>query len=161
MSVNPIDSGIFAALYASDEIRAIFSDRSHLQFMLDVEAALARAESAHGLVPAAAAEAITRVARVENLDLNFIAESTRRVGYPVVALVRSSAVSPATAPRATSILAPRLRISSTPRWYSNFAKRSGLSGATSLRSLALSPSRPCAIAIRRWPAGRIFSMRCR
>jgi 3-carboxy-cis,cis-muconate cycloisomerase len=88
MSVNPIDSGIFGALYATDEIRAIFSDRSQLQFMLDVEAALARAESAHGLVPAAAAEAITRAARVEDLDLNFIAESTRRVGYPVVALVR-------------------------------------------------------------------------
>jgi 3-carboxy-cis,cis-muconate cycloisomerase len=88
MNVSPIDSDIFGSLYATDEVRAIFSDRSQLQFMLDVEAALARAESAHGLVPPALAEAISRAARAENLDLDYIAKSTRRVGYPVVALVK-------------------------------------------------------------------------
>ncbi|HYL58557.1 MAG TPA: lyase family protein, partial [Candidatus Acidoferrales bacterium] len=88
MSVSPIDSDIFGALYATDEVRAIFSDRSQLQFMLDVEAALARAEAAHSLLPPAVAEAITRAARAENLDLDYIAKSTRRVGYPVVALVK-------------------------------------------------------------------------
>ena len=59
--------------------------------MLDVEAALARAESERGLVPVHIAETIGRAARVENLRLDYIAESTRRVGYPVVALVKELA----------------------------------------------------------------------
>jgi 3-carboxy-cis,cis-muconate cycloisomerase len=56
--------------------------------MLDVEAALARAESKLGLVPAPVADAISRAARVENLRLEYVADSTRRVGYPVVAIVK-------------------------------------------------------------------------
>jgi 3-carboxy-cis,cis-muconate cycloisomerase len=88
MSIHPADSQIFGALYGTGEIRALFSDEAHLQFMLDVEAALARAESQLGLVPPPVAEAIVRAARVENLRLDYIAESTRRVGYPVVALVK-------------------------------------------------------------------------
>jgi 3-carboxy-cis,cis-muconate cycloisomerase len=35
-----------------------------------------------------AADTITRAARVENLRLDFVADSTRRVGYPVVAIVK-------------------------------------------------------------------------
>jgi 3-carboxy-cis,cis-muconate cycloisomerase len=88
MSINPADSAIFGALYGTDEIRALFSDRNHLQFMLDVETALARAEAKLGLVPSAVADSITRAARAENLRLDYIADSTRRVGYPVVAIVK-------------------------------------------------------------------------
>jgi 3-carboxy-cis,cis-muconate cycloisomerase len=88
MSISPADSQIFGTLYGTDEIRALFSDNAHLQFMLDVEAALACAESKLGLMPASVADAIGRAARVENLRLDYIAESTRRVGYPVVALVK-------------------------------------------------------------------------
>ena len=88
MSIHPADSQIFGALYGTDETRALFSDHAHLQFMLDVEAALARAESSLGLIPAPVADAISRAARAENLRLDYIAESTRRVGYPVVALVK-------------------------------------------------------------------------
>ena len=88
MSIHPADSQIFGTLYGTDEVRALFSDHAHLQFMLDVEAALARAESKLGLIPAHIADVIGRAARVENLRLDYIADSTRRVGYPVVALVK-------------------------------------------------------------------------
>jgi 3-carboxy-cis,cis-muconate cycloisomerase len=88
MSIHPADSPIFGTLYGTDEVRALFSDNSHLQFMLDVEAALARAESKLGLFPAHVADTIGRAARVENLRFDYIADSTRRVGYPVVALVK-------------------------------------------------------------------------
>ncbi len=88
MSINPADSQIFGTLYGTDEVRELFSDRTHLQLMLDVEAALARAESKIGLVPAPVADAISRAARVENLRLDYVADSTRRVGYPVVAIVK-------------------------------------------------------------------------
>ena len=87
MSIHPADSQIFGALYGTGETRDLFSDRAHLQFMLDVEAALARAEAKLGLVPADVADAIGRAARVENLRLDYIEESTRRVGFPVVAVV--------------------------------------------------------------------------
>ncbi|HKM99773.1 MAG TPA: adenylosuccinate lyase family protein [Candidatus Binataceae bacterium] len=88
MSIHPADSQVFGALYASDEIRTLFSDDAHLQLMLDIEAALARAESKLALVPARVADAIGRAARVENLRLDYIADSTRRVGYPVAAVVK-------------------------------------------------------------------------
>ncbi|HXM88659.1 MAG TPA: lyase family protein, partial [Candidatus Acidoferrum sp.] len=88
MSIHPGDSKIFGTLYGTDEVRELFSDRAHLQFILDIEAALARGESKLGLVPAAVADAIVRAARVEDLRLDYIAESTRRVGYPIVAIVK-------------------------------------------------------------------------
>ncbi len=87
MSVSPIESVIWGDLYSSEEMRALFSDRSQLQFMLDVEAALARAEARLGLVPANVAEAITKAACVDNLNVERIAESTKKVGYPVIGLV--------------------------------------------------------------------------
>jgi 3-carboxy-cis,cis-muconate cycloisomerase len=88
MSIHPADSQIFGSLYSTDEVRDLFSDNTHLQYMLDVEAALARAESKLGLISAHVADAIGRAARVENLRLDYIADSTRRVGYPVVAIVK-------------------------------------------------------------------------
>src|ERR1700676_1928049 len=87
MSVHPADSEISGALWGTDEMRALFSDATYLQLMLDVEAALARAEARLGLVPQEVAEAITRAARVENLRIERIAESTRATGVPVPALV--------------------------------------------------------------------------
>ena len=87
MSVHPADSEIFGALWGTAEMRALFSDATHLQLMLDVEAALARAEAKLGLVPEPVAEAITRAARVKNLRMERIAEGTREAGVPVPALV--------------------------------------------------------------------------
>lgn len=87
MSVHPADSEIYGALWGTAEMRALFSDATQLQLMLDVEAALARAEAKLGLVPQQVAEAITKAARVENLRIERIAEGTRETGVPVPALV--------------------------------------------------------------------------
>jgi len=88
MSVHPAESEIWGSLYGTLEMREIFSDRAQLQCLLDVEAALARAQAKLGLVPARVAEAITAAARVENVRLDRIAESTRTIGYPVVGMVK-------------------------------------------------------------------------
>ena len=88
MSVNPAESEIWGALYGTPEMREIFSDHAQLQCLLDVEAALARAQAKLGLVPAHVAATITAAARVENVRLDRIAASTRTVGYPVVGLVK-------------------------------------------------------------------------
>ncbi len=87
MSVHPADSEIFGSLWATAEMRTLFADATYLQLMLDVEAALARAEAGLGLVPQKVAEAITKAARLENLRIERIAEGTRETGVPVPALV--------------------------------------------------------------------------
>ena len=87
MPVNPADSPILGTLYGSDAMRAVFDERAYFQRMLDVEAALARVQARLGIIPADAAEAITRAARVENLVTEELAASARNVGYPVVGLV--------------------------------------------------------------------------
>ncbi|MBI3249131.1 MAG: 3-carboxy-cis,cis-muconate cycloisomerase [Deltaproteobacteria bacterium] len=88
MSLHPAESAIWGAWYGTDEMREIFSDRAQLQYLLDVEAALARAQAKLGLVPPQVAAAITAAATVENIRLERIAASTRTVGYPVVGLVK-------------------------------------------------------------------------
>ncbi len=88
MPVNPADGSILGALYGSDAMRAVFDERAYFQRMLDVEAALARAQARLGIIPADAAPAITAAARFDNLDPAVLAASARNVGYPVVGLVR-------------------------------------------------------------------------
>src|SRR5215469_6316874 len=83
----PIDSEIEGANFGTFEMRELFSDGAYLQGMLDVEAALARAESRLGLVPTAASDAISAAPKVANLNLGYVAASTSTVGYPVIALV--------------------------------------------------------------------------
>lgn len=88
MTVNPADSPVLGALYGTDAMRAVMSETRFLQSMLDVEAALARAQARLGIVPAEAAAAITAAARAEGLDLPALAAATRNTGYPVVGLVK-------------------------------------------------------------------------
>ncbi|MDN3566333.1 3-carboxy-cis,cis-muconate cycloisomerase [Paeniroseomonas aquatica] len=88
MPVNPADSPVFGALYGTDAMRACMGEMAYLQRMLDVEAALARAQARLGIVPPAAAQAITDAALAEKLNLPALAAATRNTGYPVVGLVR-------------------------------------------------------------------------
>src|ERR1700735_971553 len=88
MPTNPADGPILGVLYGSDAMRAVFDETAYFQRMLDVEAALARAQARLGIIPADAATAITAAApRFENLDPAELAASARNVGYPVVGLV--------------------------------------------------------------------------
>jgi 3-carboxy-cis,cis-muconate cycloisomerase len=87
MPVNPADGPVLGTLYGSDAMRAVFAEQKYFQRMLDVEAALARVQAKLGIIPAQAGEAITRAARVENLDTAELAAAARNVGYPVVGLV--------------------------------------------------------------------------
>jgi 3-carboxy-cis,cis-muconate cycloisomerase len=89
MSVNPADSVVFAGLFGSPRMRAIFDERNFVQKMLDVEAALARVEARLGIIPAEAAAAVTAAASVDRLSLEEIGRSAGVVGYPVVALVKA------------------------------------------------------------------------
>jgi 3-carboxy-cis,cis-muconate cycloisomerase len=89
MAVNPADSAIYGALFGSDAMRQLFSDERRLQTMLDVEAALARVEARLGLIPKAAAAAITAAAKASNVALGDIAKGTALVGAPAAALAKA------------------------------------------------------------------------
>lgn len=65
-----------------------FSTRARLQAMLDVEAALAEAEAAIGVIPRAAARSIRACARVELLDESLIESDAQRDGNAAIPLIR-------------------------------------------------------------------------
>ncbi|MCZ4507782.1 adenylosuccinate lyase family protein [Streptomyces sp. ActVer] len=86
MSVG-IDAGLLAPTWAGTPAAAEVTDEAWLQAMLDAEVALARAQYAVGLAPAAAVRAIASVARADRLDLVALAHAARAAANPVVALV--------------------------------------------------------------------------
>lgn len=75
-------------LFRWEAIQALFSDRARVQGMLDFEAALARAESRAGVIPAVAATAITAKCRAEFFDLDALAQAAALAGNPAIPLVR-------------------------------------------------------------------------
>lgn len=82
------DSQLFGGLYATEAVRACFSDTVMLQGWLDAEAALARAQGELGVIPAAAADGILAHAHAENFDLQRMVEGIQATGHPLVPAVR-------------------------------------------------------------------------
>lgn len=88
MGTRLSDSPMYAHLWSTAELDAIFSERARLQSWLDIIAALARAQARVGIIPRAAADEIIDRARVELLDLEYIAEQTRLSGHSMLGLIR-------------------------------------------------------------------------
>ncbi len=88
MTSRIADSAMYGHLWGTAESRAVFEETARLQGWLDVLAALARAQAAEGVIPADAADTITRCARVELLDLDEVAEQTRLSGHSSLGLIR-------------------------------------------------------------------------
>lgn len=80
-------SHLLDSLFGSPAVGAIFSDHGRLQGMLDFEAALAEAEARVGVIPAAAASAISAKCRAELFDPTTLAEATARAGNPAIPLI--------------------------------------------------------------------------
>src|SRR4029079_3386362 len=70
-------------------MRAVLSDRSRVQRMLDFEAALARAEAAVGVIPASAAPVIAAQCKAEHYDIAALALATADAGNPAIPLVKA------------------------------------------------------------------------
>jgi 3-carboxy-cis,cis-muconate cycloisomerase len=87
MPAHVIDSIFFRDLFGTQAMRAVFDDASLLQKWLDYEAALARAQAQVGLIPAAAAQEITRQARAENMDTAAIKAGIDRTVHPLVSMI--------------------------------------------------------------------------
>ena len=82
-----IDSALFGHMFGTDEMRRIFSDETKIQRWMDVEAALARAESRVGIVPEAHADEIGRKCSVKLIDLDELKREFLRTDHAVMALV--------------------------------------------------------------------------
>jgi 3-carboxy-cis,cis-muconate cycloisomerase len=76
------------ALFTTPEMAAIFSGDSFVQRMLDVEAALARAEAQVGVIPRASADAIAASCRADRFDTAALFRETVAAGTPAIPLVR-------------------------------------------------------------------------
>ena len=87
MGARLTDSALYAHLWGTEELHAIFDEPARIQGWLDVLGALAQAQAELGLVPQAAAEAIAG-SSVGALDLGFVADETRRSGHSTLGLIR-------------------------------------------------------------------------
>jgi adenylosuccinate lyase len=88
MGTRLSDSASYAHLWGTDELAMVFDETARLQCWLDILVALARAQARLGIVPTRAAEAIAAGARVEALDLDYIAEQTRLTSHSTLGLIR-------------------------------------------------------------------------
>jgi 3-carboxy-cis,cis-muconate cycloisomerase len=82
---------VFERIFVPQEFRDAVSDRAWLAALLDVEAALARAEADAGVIPADAAAAIVDACDADRFDPAELAEAGQAAGNPVEPLVRALA----------------------------------------------------------------------
>src|SRR5882757_3884284 len=89
MTDAPMTSRLMTPLHASAAMRAIMSDRSRLQRMLDFEAALARAEGALGVISATGAAAISEACDATLYDIAALVEAQAASGNIATAMVQA------------------------------------------------------------------------
>jgi 3-carboxy-cis,cis-muconate cycloisomerase len=82
-------SPLLAPMLSSAAMRAVCDDATYLQHMLDFEAALARAEAAAGVIPASAADRITKACKADGFDRGALAEAATRSGNLAIPLVKA------------------------------------------------------------------------
>ena len=82
-----MDMHLYRDKFSTSEMRAIFSEANIVQKRLDVEATLAEAQAEMGIIPAAAAVEIRRVANLDHMTLEEYSDAYARKGHDLVALV--------------------------------------------------------------------------
>jgi 3-carboxy-cis,cis-muconate cycloisomerase len=83
------EPGLFGGIYGRGAAAAELTDRAWLQAMLDVEAALARACAAEGLIPGLAADEIAGASQADRFDIAQLGRDAADSATPVVALVKA------------------------------------------------------------------------
>jgi adenylosuccinate lyase len=73
--------------YGRPEMKAIFEEESRLQRLLDVEAALARAEAKAGLIPVDAAKGIAKHATTKDVTVDRVTEFEKETRHDIMAVV--------------------------------------------------------------------------
>lgn len=77
--------------YGRRELKEIFGEKKRLQYLLDVEAALARAHAKVGNIPKEVAEEISRKASIEYVRIDRVKEIESEIKHDIMAIVRALA----------------------------------------------------------------------
>ncbi|MDT7620001.1 MAG: hypothetical protein QOF99_902 [Pseudonocardiales bacterium] len=88
MGTRLSSSRLYAHLWGTPELDGVFDEPAMVQTWLDILVALARAQASLEMIPAASAAAIAVGARVEALDLDYVAEQTRLTSHSTLGLIR-------------------------------------------------------------------------
>src|SRR5947207_3199889 len=88
MASTVLDSEIFADVFGTREMRAIFSDDNLIACYVRAEVALAVAQGNVGVIPSEHAATIATRAHAVILDRDELKRDTENVGYPILGLVR-------------------------------------------------------------------------
>ena len=88
MTASPFDHPFLSGLLGDGEIASYFSAEADIRAMLSFEAALARAEAGHGLIPAEAARRITEICAAFSPDLASLRSATARDGVVIPELIK-------------------------------------------------------------------------
>lgn len=84
----PTFSRLTDPMFGSPSVLAIFADTATVRRMLDVEAALARAEAQCGVIPDAAADVIAQVCATDAIDLDALAQAAVSAGNLAIPFVK-------------------------------------------------------------------------
>jgi 3-carboxy-cis,cis-muconate cycloisomerase len=85
---SPLDSQLYGASFTNARVAALFTDAHHVKTMLEVEAALARAQAGLGMIPKEAALEIERAEQSLEIDFGQLRAGIANDGFPVIELVR-------------------------------------------------------------------------
>jgi 3-carboxy-cis,cis-muconate cycloisomerase len=88
MPINP-GRGLFGPLFSADAVSAAFDDAATVQAMLDVEAALARAQARVGLIPQSAVAPIAAACTAQRYDIDALGQAAALAGNTAIPLVKA------------------------------------------------------------------------
>lgn len=87
MNVHMIDSTLFGGSVGTDAMRSVFKETNMLQCWLSVEAALAKAQSALGIIPEKAGDIIAAKADISLIDLEAVKNNGKVSGHSLMGLL--------------------------------------------------------------------------
>lgn len=86
--VSVFDMRLLGDCWSSPKMKAVFCEQNRIQKWLDAEAALAKAQAKLGIIPQEAADEISKKARYECMDMDFIYAEFKKTKHPLVPTVR-------------------------------------------------------------------------
>lgn len=88
MNFHPMTYQLYGDKFATPEMKAVFAEQNYLQKILDVEMALAEAESELGLIPSSVVPLLKEQGRAEMIDLQKVKEVQKKVGHYLVSILK-------------------------------------------------------------------------
>ena len=82
------DSTIFRNIFSTELSSCIWSDNTRTAYYLLFESSLATAQARLNIIPEKAAQAIREKCDINLINMEELAQDTKRIGYPVLPLVR-------------------------------------------------------------------------